>query len=194
MSREYCQRCKYPLKTCVCSSIKEVNIRTKVFILQHPREKKHAKSTVRLLCLLSPKIEVISTTNHKKIEQLLKTLDKHTTALLYPNATSIALDNGHEDQQFDRIKTLLLIDGTWSQAYSIFHNNKYLQTIRSYHFSNPPAQKFAMRKAKKKEQLSTLEAVSYSLLQIEGLKQKPFLDLFNAMQSHWLRYLSDSES
>lgn len=190
MSRKYCHDCQYPIVTCVCHAIESVDLKTNIYILQHPKEKNHAKSTVRLLRLLSSKIKVINTHEQNLIEKSLNKLDKSTTAVIYPNQRSIALDANSNQKQTKCIKNLIVIDGSWSQAYSIYHNNKYLHKFVSYHFDKPPTQKFTIRKAKRAEQLSTLEAVAYSLLHIEGQNEQPFLFLFKEMQKHWHSYLA----
>ncbi|MDT0594778.1 tRNA-uridine aminocarboxypropyltransferase [Glaciecola petra] len=189
MYRDYCTQCRYPINTCVCHAIEPVHITTNVYIFQHPKEKRHAKSTVRLLHLLSANIKVINAKDKESVDLLLSQLNTEDTAIIYPNPNSVALDIKSNSTVENDIKNLLVIDGSWSQAYSIFNQNQNFNKFKSYHFDSPPKQKFIIRKAKRAEQLSTLEAVAYSLKNIEGLDERPFLFLFDEMQKHWLNHI-----
>ena len=48
MARPTCYRCLRPRVSCVCGLITPVDNRTRVVIVQHPRERRHPFGTVRL--------------------------------------------------------------------------------------------------------------------------------------------------
>ena len=81
---------------------------------------------------------------------------------------------------------LIVIDGTWRKSRKILCKNPYLQTLPRLVLDDLPAGQYSIRKARKPHQLSTLEAATAALAQLETdaakfapLKQS-FL-AFNAM-------------
>ena len=51
MSRPLCLRCKRPESHCLCALIPALTPRTRVVVLQHPSEARHALNTARLAVL-----------------------------------------------------------------------------------------------------------------------------------------------
>src|ERR1700709_83829 len=47
-SREMCWRCRRPSRVCYCASVKAIATRTRVVILQHPRESDVPINTARI--------------------------------------------------------------------------------------------------------------------------------------------------
>ncbi len=65
MSRPRCLRCQYLQLQCICDLIPIVEQPVEIIILQHEKEAKHAKNTVKLLQVVWPKIRVISVNEEK---------------------------------------------------------------------------------------------------------------------------------
>jgi DTW domain-containing protein YfiP len=159
-----------------------------VIILQHPKERTHAKNTVSLLKLITDQITVIDAKDSQQVNALLKKIEVHNTAIIYPSDRSLGLESSVNNKTITSLKYLILLDGSWSQAYSIYQSIDALKELDSYHLETKFEQQYAIRKAKKPDQLSTLEATAYSLMHITGQNPKPFIRLFKAMQEHWQRY------
>ncbi|HHH10935.1 MAG TPA: DTW domain-containing protein, partial [Sorangium sp.] len=48
LARPFCYRCHKPAVTCICARVKRVDNRTKIWLLQHPRERFHPIGTARI--------------------------------------------------------------------------------------------------------------------------------------------------
>ena len=58
-------------------------------------------------------------------------------------------------------------DFTWRKAAKILHQNPELSALPRFHFANPPASAYAIRKAPGEHRLATAEAVAYLLNVLE---------------------------
>ena len=81
---------------------------------------------------------------------------------------------------------LIIIDGTWRKSRKILCKNPYLQTLPRLTLNDLPEGQYSIRKARKPHQLSTMEATSAALAQLEGdmLKFAPLnhaFSVFNAL-------------
>lgn len=88
---------------------------------------------------------------------------------------------------------LIVIDGTWRKSRKILCKNPYLQTLPRLLLDDLPAGQYTIRKARKPHQLSTLEATSAALAQMEdNLKKYEALNnafvAFNAMITLQIRH------
>lgn len=187
MTRQYCNACHYPLKTCVCKALVVVNLPLSMVVIQHPNEAKHAKNTVKLAKLVSPSIEIVSSSNSTLLDELLNN-SIEDTVLVYPNPNSTPIENIRLDvtaQTHRSIKRLILIDSTWKQAYGIWKENPRLHRYRSFHFNDIPKKQYQIRRSKKGSQLSTIEAIAYCLNALFDINTEPYFKALHAMQSHW---------
>ena len=80
---------------------------------------------------------------------------------------------------------LIIIDGTWRKSRKILIKNPYLQTLPRLLLQDLPAGQYAIRKARKPHQLSTMEAASAALAQLEGdtAKFEPLGQSFTAFNA-----------
>src|SRR5690349_8354900 len=109
---------------CVCARVPRVENKTKVLVLQHPRERTHAIGTARLarLGLANAHVEVAwDAGSHESEPPAWLPSD---TALLYPSPEARALESMAPDE---RPKNLLVIDGTWHTARTLFRDKAWLQ-------------------------------------------------------------------
>ena len=56
--RPTCERCRRPAKVCYCRFVEPIETRTRVVILQHPRERDMAIGTARMASLCLPGSEL----------------------------------------------------------------------------------------------------------------------------------------
>lgn len=191
MTRQYCNHCAYPIKTCVCESIELVEIPFRVIILQHKKESKHAKNTARLAKLISPSIEIVELTNTKLLNTVVYSLNSANVIVLYPNEGSFALEDYSLTQGFKKEEVtnnnlvLVLIDASWRQAYGIYQQQKWLNIFPNCHFDVIPLKQYSIRKSKKGFQLSTIEALARSIEILSGKSGQAYLNIFNYMQDKW---------
>lgn len=188
-TRPYCAICHYPTSTCLCSAIDEVLVPVDIVILQHPKEKDHAKNTARLVALCMPNATIISTTDEKAINTLRENCLPTNSALIYPNDVSEPLEGGLATP-IQSLHTLVFIDGSWKQAYGVIQQNNWLKTLPSYHFKHAPQSNYAIRHTTINNALSTLEAVAYTLSNVLGTDVSALYNAQNALQQQWQGPLS----
>lgn len=183
-TRTYCPGCHYPATVCICDTLQPLSARQNIIILQHPGEVKHAKNTTRLISLCMPDVTVLRGEGPDRFSELIKqssnTPDDY--ALIYPSASSKALEDHSAQFALPNQKTLILIDATWRKAFKIWQLNPWLRALPSWHFAAPPASKYRIRKTSVANGLSTLEALAYTLSLTEKLDCQPLLQSFTAMQ------------
>ncbi|QQX82415.1 DTW domain-containing protein [Shewanella sp. KX20019] len=165
MSRANCPSCHYPLKACLCSSIKQMQVKTELIILQDPTEVGHAKNSVRLLELVIPQTKVVvgeTAADFSQLREQLELTDK-PIFLVYPSTASRSVS----DIVIDTDVILLLLDGTWRKAYKLLQLNPWLLNFPALHLDLDGASNYTIRKASRSDSLSTLEASAMMLKVIE---------------------------
>ncbi|WP_181405119.1 tRNA-uridine aminocarboxypropyltransferase [Aestuariibacter sp. GS-14] len=182
-----CHRCHYPLKTCICKHVTPVFNRTRVIVLQHPAETKHAKNTVRLLQLALQNVDCYTGKTAEDFAPLAKqlTTDSATTVVLYPVQEAIELTSAHYLQNPLKIDTLIIIDGSWKQAYGIYKRNPWLNQFMFCCLPDDIEGQYDIRKTSVSNGLSSLEAVALGLQSLEGADTLPLYRLFDAFKQQW---------
>ena len=183
MPRLYCDQCRYPRNTCLCQFVEPIELPVRVIVIQHGKEASHAKNTIRLAKLVSPQIEVVNTDEEDVVNNLLAMLIQDNSLLVYPSESSSPIEeiNLH-NQLFD---TIIILDGSWRQAYSIWQSFPKMRKLQQVHFKNPPTQKYRIRKSKKQSQLSSIEALAYSVDVLTKIDTSAYLQIFEHMQERW---------
>lgn len=156
MPRAVCPRCERPTSTCLCATLPApLAVRTELLILQHPAEAGHAKSTAAFLALgLRPAARLL------RGEVFHPALATPGTALLYPGEGEAVLAPA-------RVDRLILLDGSWRQSRRLLAANLWLGALPRVSL---PLQvsRYAIRRAHRPGQLSTLEAGLHALALLEG--------------------------
>ena len=170
LKRQTCPNCLRPKITCICHLVSTVNTNVEVLILQHPLESLETKGTARLLHLSLPNSQILIGEEFA-ISKLAST--KHTV-LLYPitpedHSLGIAPPPELNLELLSDLRNirLIIIDGTWRKSRKILCKNPYLQTLPRLVLDDLPAGQYTIRKARKPHQLSTLEAATAALAQLE---------------------------
>lgn len=206
--RAFCTPCQRPLRNCICDLVQPVAHATEVLILQHPLEVREAKGTARLLhlCLQRSRLEVGEQFDNDALQSWL-TQDWHgtpspsqppRTVLLYPeSAHDPALPllpapplppTWLESQPL----RLVVIDGTWRKSRKMLYLHPLLQQLPRLGLRDLPASRYAIRRAHRAGQLSTLEATCCALAQLEpsnhGLEHLlQAMDALVLRQAQWQR-------
>lgn len=205
--RRRCAGCQRPLSTCLCRWACPTTAAMPVLVLQHPGEQLQAKGSVRLLQLsLQPcQVEVgerfdpaalagwlaapladragASTAPACAAAQVAVTAPgSMRSLLLYPLApgdpSAAALTLPLPEPAAWR---LVLLDGTWRQTRQMLRLNPLLQTLPRWALPAPPPSRYAIRRAQRPEQRSTLEAACLALAALQGDAQRcaPLLAAFD---------------
>lgn len=159
MARPRCPRCLHPLSTCLCDLLRPVQAATELLILQHPLEVLQAKNTARLLHLcLAPRSELL--TGEQFAPEILASR-LAGAALLYPGEGGAPWPAGWRPQR------LVVLDGTWRKSRKMLALNPALQALPRLSWPEAPVSRYAVRRAERAGQLSTLEAAALALQQLD---------------------------
>lgn len=178
--RVVCGRCRRPASVCYCHALPRLETATRVVILQHPRERDMPIGTARMASLCLPRAELrvgIRWTG----ELLAGAIDDpaRPAILLYPGP-------GARDILRDPPRgpvTLVVVDGTWSQARTVVRDNPVLQALPRYAFETPEPSHYRIRREPRAEYVSTIEALMHVLGALEGepARFRSLLDPLRAM-------------
>ncbi len=164
-SREMCWRCRRPQRVCYCAAVRQIETRTRVLILQHPRESDVPINTARIaeLSLSNSALHVgIDFASDRALHAALN--DPAAPAvLLYPSDG--AKDLGREPPVGP--VTLVVIDGTWWQASKLFKQNPFLHGLPRYGLSPSEESRYRIRREPAAHCLSTIEALEAALVVLE---------------------------
>mgnify|MGYP000530420067 CR=1 FL=1 len=170
MSRQYCIRCNRPPVACICKFCEPIENKTLVVVLQHPTEVKQTKGTLPLLAGSLSNIEILIGENFSENERLNSLLSEENSncVLVYPSEDAIEIKNiAQFSNKEEKKNVLILIDGTWKKAYKMFQLSKNLHSVTHLKLGEDLVSRYQIRKTKKKNALSTLEACSLALSQLE---------------------------
>lgn len=159
VARPRCPQCIRPLAQCLCSLIPSLPSRTRVLVIQHPDEAKHALNTARFVALGLQNAQLIIAETIDDIEQYLQQ-PGYRACVLFPGEQAQEL-NAYQAQQLPLL--LIVPDGTWRKARKILHCNPLLAALPRVTLPAGLTSRYRLRKAPIQESLATVEAVSYAL-------------------------------
>nr|HEX4315293.1 tRNA-uridine aminocarboxypropyltransferase [Kofleriaceae bacterium] len=161
--REVCGRCRRPRAACYCAALPSLDTRTRVVILQHPRERDVPIGTARMASLCLPRA-----TLHVGVRwadaSLFHADPARPPILLYPGPG--ARDILREPPVGP--VTLVVVDGTWSQAKTVVRDNPVLHALPRYAFRAPEKSEYRIRREPDDDYTSTIEALMHVLGALEG--------------------------
>jgi DTW domain-containing protein YfiP len=163
--RPTCLRCLRPTEFCYCSSLPSVATRTRVVILQHPREARLAICTAWMAHLALPHSELhrgVRFGDHPRVRSLAALPG---AALLFPGPGATAADAWAGDPP----SHLFVLDGTWHQAERMLRDNPAIAALPRLSVPLPPASGYGdLRREPAEGLLSTIEALALALGALEG--------------------------
>ncbi|EFF76338.1 tRNA-uridine aminocarboxypropyltransferase [Achromobacter piechaudii] len=163
MSRTLCTRCLRPESHCLCALIPSLSCRTRVVVLQHPSEARHALNTARLAVLgLRDARRVVGErfTPSDWVEP------GYTPRLLFPGPDAQVLGPGC-GRDIEQPIQLIVPDGTWGHARKLLHINPELAALPRVMLPAGLKTRYRVRHADIDGALSTIEAVTHALNAIE---------------------------
>jgi DTW domain-containing protein len=179
--RTVCGRCRRPTSVCYCRHLTTIGTRTRVVLLQHPRERDVAIGTARMASLCLPEAELHVGVRWDGSPELARALsdEARPPVLLYPGdgAIDVAKDPPRGPV------TLVVVDGTWWQAKKVVRENRELARLPRYSFTPPSPSEYRIRKEPHESYVSTLEALVHVLGVLEGDRSRfqALLTPFRAM-------------
>ncbi|MBU1282952.1 MAG: DTW domain-containing protein [Gammaproteobacteria bacterium] len=166
MPRAQCPRCTRPIERCLCALIPCLASRTRVLILQHPSEVRHALNTARLAALGLSNSELLVGEVFESLAALIQQ-PGYRTCLLFPGEQAQALLAFAE--QHSELPLLLVVpDGTWRKARKLLHLNPLLAALPKVVLPAGLQSRYRLRKAPMPGALSTIEAIVTALNTVEA--------------------------
>ncbi|WP_370458949.1 tRNA-uridine aminocarboxypropyltransferase [Aggregicoccus sp. 17bor-14] len=191
--RPLCLRCRRPQSTCYCAHLPQLETRTRVVFLQHPREARVAIGTARMAHLSLPNSELyqgVDFSDLERLQQLAKEPSK--VAVLFPGEGAVA----PESLRGAPPEVLIVIDGTWNQAKKVVARNPLLSQLPRVGFTPRRPSNYRIRSEPAEHCVSTIEAVVETLGAMEGdfPRFDTMLKAFEHMVDTQLRYTEDSDA
>ncbi|WP_339410814.1 tRNA-uridine aminocarboxypropyltransferase [Pseudomonas sp. EA_35y_Pfl2_R5] len=166
MPRAQCPRCTRPTERCLCALIPCLASRTRVLILQHPSEVKHALNTARLAALGLSNVELLVGEVFESLPALLQQ-PGYRACLLFPGEEAQALLEFAE--QHSKLPLLLVVpDGTWRKARKLLYLNPLLAALPRVVLPEGLQSRYRVRRAPVPGALSTIEAIVTALNTVEA--------------------------
>ncbi len=189
MKPDSCTTCHKPSDLCVCSLVQRFPNRTAILVLQHPQEPDHEIGSAWLAtqCLENSRLKVgLSWPNLAKAWG--EPVDASRWGVLYlgsgPKGAAPAgdslfcvekkgtpLEATSNSAKLAKLEGVIVLDGTWSQAKTLWWRNAWLLKLQRLMLSpkNPSLYR-DLRREPRRECLSTLEAIAEIL---ESQRQTP---------------------
>jgi DTW domain-containing protein YfiP len=163
--RDACRRCLRPPDFCACSDLPVAASRTRVVLLQHPREARLAICSARLTRIALANAELRRGVSFEDDGQVRAAASIPGAALLFPGAGATPAEALHTTPP----PVLFVIDGTWLQAEKMLKVNPTLAALpRVLVRTAEPSGYGDLRREPSDGFLSTAEAVAFALGALEG--------------------------
>ncbi len=164
--REVCARCRRPVSVCYCAHVRPLETRTRIVLLQHPRERDVPIGTARMASLCLPNAELHVGVHWRGSTALARALSdpERPAALLYPGPGAVDVVAHPPATPV----TLVVVDGTWSQTRKVVRENPELAALPRYAFTPPSPSEYRIRKEPDEAYVSTIEALVHVLGALEG--------------------------
>lgn len=193
--RPECSRCSRPQKVCLCPFLPAhpLHISTHLYIIQHPAEENKVLRTVPLLAACLPqdkcKVKIGRRFSEERDPELSTVCRKSGTLILYPGAEAANLEEFILDSPVYP-STIIIIDGTWSQAKDIFYKNSLFRHPKQVQLKTSISSQYVIRMQPTNRCLSTLEcaAVALSILEKNNYIQETLLRPLQALCSFQLQH------
>jgi DTW domain-containing protein YfiP len=183
LEEDRCADCRKPRAICVCDRITPIETRTRVLVLQHPQEDDRDLGTVPLLARTLPRCVVRVGLSWASLEDALGdddgAIDRNAWSVIYPTkidpelpaelraAEVMLLDKKGRarDRAAPKVAGVVALDGTWSQAKTLWWRNPWLLKLGRIVIQPREASIYGkIRREPRREHVSTLEAVADALV------------------------------
>lgn len=190
--RPTCTACRRPVTACYCRFVVPLRTRTRIVVLQHPRERDVPINTARIAALCLPEAEVHVGVEWEGTAALERALsdDTRPAALLYPGPEAIDVEREPPSGPI----TLLVVDGTWWQARKIVRANPSIARLPRYAFRPSAPSRYRIRAEPRDDYVSTIEALAHVLGVLEPRADdgyRALLEPFEVMVERQLRFAAE---
>lgn len=158
VGRNTCYGCCRPVGHCLCSLIEPFTAHCNFLLLQHPHERKKYYSTVKIVRRAVQNSRLLRGIEFEP-EILERQLSGQQGYLLFPSEGATDC----ESIVLDLKATVIVVDGTWSEAGKIVRRNPLLATLPALTFRRELRSQYRIRKQPRDHYLSTLECIGHLL-------------------------------
>jgi DTW domain-containing protein YfiP len=188
--RSVCERCRRPLSVCFCKDITPIETKTRVVILQHPRERDVGIGTARIARISLAGALLRSDVDFSSDPVVRDLLAAGNAYILFPGDDAIDVETAN----FSSPITLLVLDGTWKQAQKLLKANPALAALPRLRLT--PAQPSfydQIRREPAEHCVATIEAIAHVLGHLEGDPDRfaNFLRPFTDMVKRQLHFATE---
>lgn len=171
-----CPNCEKPLAMCICDRVEPVQTKLRVVVLQHPQEDDETLGTAKLVALTLPNSEIriglswssldhALGTKHAKKERWAVLAASKLPAELPDDVKAqpvILVDRNGRPQDLKRpLDGIIVLDGTWSQAKTLWWRNAWLLGLPRIALTpREPSMYGRLRTEPRRDYVSTLEAIA----------------------------------
>ena len=191
--RALCAGCARPPVVCVCAHVTPLRTRTRVLILQHPRERHVPINTARLARLSLPDAILRRAVDFETDPVVTDALTGRDGGpppyLLFPGPNALDLATARPPGPI----TLVVLDGTWWQAGKLLRRNPRLATLPQLRLAPAAPSRYRIRREPHDHCVATIEAIALALRALEGddvddRAVAALLAPFDAMVEHQLAF------
>ncbi len=179
-----CPRCAKPPALCVCDRVMPVATKLTLVILMHPQEQDKMLATARLAAQHVEGAVLKIGLSWPSLSKILgRTVDPQRFAVLYLGSVDaaklrsetgvVAVDRKGAPEPDQRaalrdIEGVIVLDGTWSQAKTLWWRNPWLLKCRRVVLTpKEPSRYGRLRREPRREGLSTIEAAAMLMARLE---------------------------
>ncbi len=155
-----CPVCRLAQHLCLCDQLFTLPTRVRVLMLRHYKEVHKGSNSARLVDLVLPNC-TIRDYGARDSSLELEGLAGPGVALLFPS-------DGGKTLPPAKVSTLVVVDGTWSQARRMMNRIPGLVTLPRLDVAMHATDRIRMRRSPVPGRVSTAEAVAYALDLLEG--------------------------
>ncbi len=155
-----CPTCRLAQHLCLCAELPTIPTRVRVLMIRHFKEKHKGSNSARLVDLSLPKC-TLRDYGERDSSLDLEGLSGPGVALLFPS-------DGGKTLPPSEVNTLVVVDGTWSQARRMMNRIPGLVTLPRLDVAIHATERVRMRRSPVPGRVSTAEAVAHALDLLEG--------------------------
>lgn len=176
--REQCLRCRRPQTVCWCPFLpnEPLQIKSTIVILQHPGEEKRCLRTAPMLEFALPPTNFLLYKGRRfssgTDDKLKSVFVSPNTVLFYPGPNAVSLESLPSVEEIGSPYNIILLDGTWPQAKSLYANCDELKQVKRVQINSRVASEYVIRTQPTEKALSTVETAAVAL---STLERKPYL-------------------
>ncbi len=168
-SPDECASCSRPTAVCVCDRIVSHATRRRILILQHPREKDQLLGSAQILTASLPAAQIAVGLSWRNLGHATgeNKINPKGWAVLFPDrkaAGTRVTTRSSGEVEASTLEGLIVLDGTWSQAKSLWWRNPWLLRLHQMTLEpSGPSIYGKLRPEPSRRHVSTLESVAGAL-------------------------------